>query len=62
MTLSGREIGRIGQNRYSGMIFEEFLPELRGRRGIEVYKEMENNDDVVGAILFAMEMLRELPY
>lgn len=57
MALSGREIGRIGQNRYGGMIFEEFLPELRGRRGIEVYKEMENNDDVVGAILFAMEML-----
>ncbi|MBS5195852.1 MAG: DUF935 family protein [Clostridiales bacterium] len=39
------------------MIFEEFLPELRGRRGVEVYREMENNDDVVGAILFAMEML-----
>lgn len=57
MALSGRETGRIGQNRYGGMIFEEFLPELRGRRGIEVYKEMENNDDVVGAILFAMEML-----
>lgn len=52
-----REKGRIGQNRYGGMIFEEFLPELRGRRGIEVYSEMENNDDVVGAILFAMEML-----
>lgn len=57
MVISGNEIGRIGQNRYGGMIFEEFLPELRGRRGIEVYKEMENNDDVVGAILFAMEML-----
>lgn len=57
MAISGNEIGRIGQNRYGGMIFEEFLPELRGRRGVEVYREMENNDDVVGAILFAMEML-----
>ena len=57
MAISGNEIGRIGQNRYGGMIFEEFLPELRGRRGIEVYREMESNDDVVGAILFAMEML-----
>lgn len=57
MAISGNEIGRIGQNRYGGMIFEEFLPELRGRRGVEVYREMESNDDVVGAILFAMEML-----
>ena len=57
MAISGNEIGRIGQNRYGGMIFEGFLPELRGRRGVEVYREMENNDDVVGAILFAMEML-----
>lgn len=57
MAISGNEIGRIGQKRYGGMIFEEFLPELRGRRGVEVYREMENNDDVVGAILFAMEML-----
>ena len=36
---------------------EEFLNELRGRKGIEVYKEMAENDDVIGAILFATEML-----
>lgn len=57
MGLRRGEIGRIGQSRYGGFIFEEFLPELRGKKGIEVYSEMENNDDVVGAILFAMEML-----
>lgn len=57
MGLRMGEIGRIGQSRYGGFIFEEFLPELRGKKGIEVYSEMENNDDVVGAILFAMEML-----
>lgn len=51
------ELGRIGQNRYGGRVFEEFLPELRGLKGIQVYSEMESNDDVVGAILFAMEML-----
>lgn len=52
-----REIGRTGQRRYGGTLYEEFLPELRGRRGIEVYREMSDNDDVVGAILFAVKML-----
>ncbi len=52
-----KEVGRIGQRRYGGTIYEEFLPELRGKRGIAVYHEMSENDDVVGAILFAIEML-----
>lgn len=52
-----KEIGRIGQRRYGGIVYEEFLPELRGKRGIEVYREMSDNDDIVGAILFAIEML-----
>lgn len=54
---NNKEIGRIGQRRYGGTIYEEFLHELRGRRGIEVYHEMSENDDVIGAILFAIEML-----
>lgn len=52
-----KEIGRIGQRRYGGIIYEEFLPKLRGKRGIEIYSEMSDNDDVAGAILFAIEML-----
>lgn len=52
-----KEIGRIGQRRYGGVIYEEFLHELRGKRGIEAYREMSENDDVVGTILFAIEML-----
>ena len=52
-----KEIGRIGQRRYGGTLYEEFLPELRGKRGVEVYREMSENDDIVGAILFAIEML-----
>lgn len=51
------EIGRIGQHRYSGILMEEFLPELQGIRGVEVYKEMADNDEIVGAILFVIEML-----
>ncbi|MFP3153116.1 hypothetical protein LQZ18_01535 [Lachnospiraceae bacterium ZAX-1] len=52
------EIGCIGQFRWgNGAMNEEFLPELRGRRGVEVYKEMGDNDSIIGAVLFAVEML-----
>lgn len=51
------EFGRTGLNRYSGVVHEEFLPELSGRRGVQVYKEFSENDDVAGAILFAIKML-----
>lgn len=57
-----KEIGRIGQLRYgytgSGSIFfEEFLPELRGTKGVHAYTEMADNDATIGAILYAIEML-----
>ncbi len=56
------EYGRLGQMRYgsgmgSGIFYEEFLPELRGRKGVETYREMSENDDIIGAVLFAIEML-----
>ena len=51
------EYGRIGQKRYAGVFFEEFLTELQGQKGIEAYKEMSENDDMIGAMLFAIEML-----
>ena len=51
------ELGKVGQYKISGTFFEEFLPELRGIKGVEVYKEMSNNDEMVYAILFAVEML-----
>lgn len=58
-----KEIGRIGQKRYGGTFHEEFLRELRGKKGIETYREMAENDDTVGAILFAVEMLiRQAPW
>ena len=56
------EVGRIGQLRYgsggaNSIFFEEFLPELRGLKGVHTYSEMADNDATVGAILFAVEML-----
>ena len=55
--MANREIGRIGQRRYAGVFYEEFLRELRGRRGVEAFHEMAENDDIVGAIMFSIEML-----
>jgi hypothetical protein len=52
-----KEMGRIGQKRYGGIFYEEFLRELQGNRGVQVYREMADNDSTVGAILFAIEML-----
>ena len=56
------EKGRIGQNRYystgySSVFMEEFLPELQGKRGVQTYTEMVNNDSTIGAVMFAIEML-----
>lgn len=52
-----KEYGRIGQNRWEGVFSEEFLPELAGRKGVQVYREMDRNDDTVGAIMFAIKLL-----
>lgn len=57
MASERKEVGRIGQKRYGGHFYEEFLTELRGKRGIETYREMSENDDTIGAILYAIEML-----
>lgn len=51
------EIGRIGQRRYGGIFYEEFLPELQGTRGMKAYREMADNDDTVGSIMFSIKML-----
>lgn len=51
------EYGRVGQKRYAGVFWEEFVQDLRGTHGARVYQEMADNDDVIGAILFAIENL-----
>ena len=51
------EVGVTGLEHFGGRIHEEFLPQLHGRRGIQVFKEMRDNDPTVGAMLFAIEML-----
>lgn len=52
------EIGSTGLSRSNdGQISEEFLPNLQGRKAIEAFKEMSENDPVVGGVLFAIVML-----
>lgn len=55
--IAGKEYGRLGQKRFGGTFFEEFLPELRGKRGIAVFYEMSENDDTIGSIMTAIELL-----
>lgn len=51
------ELGSTGLNRAAGVIDEEFLPALRGRKAVKVYREMSLNDPIVGSLLFAIEQL-----
>jgi hypothetical protein len=54
---SSIEIGSSGLRRNNGRVNEEFLRNLQGRKGFETYREMRENDETIGAILFAIDML-----
>ena len=49
------ELGTTGLKRTSGFIYDEFLTRLQGIQGIKTYREMSDNDPVIGAILYAIE-------
>jgi len=51
------ELGSTGLGRWGGNVYEEWLPDLQGTKAIKVYREMVDNDPIVGAILFAIKML-----
>ncbi len=52
-------IGVSGLKRppWRGQVYEEFLRELTGQRGAKIYREMRDNDAVVGAVMFSFESL-----
>lgn len=50
------ELGSSGLNVSSGQVMEELHPNLQGRKALETWREMLD-DAVVGAIMFAIEML-----
>lgn len=47
-------VGGSGLKQYGGYIFEEQHPRLRGIRGPRLYKEMADNDAVIGAVLYVI--------
>jgi len=57
------ELGVSGLKRMSGYVDEEFLPALRGRKAVRVYREMSSNDSMVGALLFSIDkLIREVEW
>ena len=51
------EVGVSGVWISSGYVQEEFLRELQGDRGRRTYREMADNDSMIGAILAAIELM-----
>lgn len=50
-------VGTSGLRQFGGYIQEEFLKELKGTNAARIYREMSDNDPIVGALLFAVTML-----
>lgn len=56
-------IGSTGLERQGGYVYEEFLTSLTMPSSLKVWKEMRNNDPVIGAIFFLFEqMVRRTPW
>jgi hypothetical protein len=62
--IATRELGRTGLIEYSGFVYEEQLKQLSSyNTRVRIYKEMSENDSVIGAILFVIDMLiRQVPW
>ena len=52
-----RELGSSGLQRTSGFVIDDFIDDLKGKRGVRTYREMQDNDPVIGAMLYAIERL-----
>ena len=49
-----KTLGVPGLSIWSGVLREEWLSELQGKKGRKVWREMRDNDSTVGSILFAI--------
>lgn len=57
------ELGSTGLTTQGGVVREEKLTVLQGTRGKTVFREMSENDPIVGAFLFAVEqMIRQVTW
>ena len=58
MAGAGKEVGSSGLlTSTGGYVAEEFHPNLAGRKALETWRTMKDNDALVGSILFAIDML-----
>lgn len=48
------ELGNSGLRAFAGYVREEFLPQLTGRQAARVYREMMDNDPVIGGIMYSI--------
>lgn len=51
------QLGSIGLETSSGVVFDSTIKELRGARAFQQFREMADHSAVIGACLFAIEML-----
>ena len=51
------ELGTTGLRRVGGFIIDDQLPALRGTNAVEAWREMSDNDPIVGGLLFAIEKI-----
>lgn len=55
---SKKILGIAGDNTYNGQIrADEFIPALRGKRAINKFREMRDNDATIGAIMYSFEQI-----
>jgi hypothetical protein len=57
------EVGATGLSRSGGYITDEFLPQLRGRQAVKVYREMSDNSAILGAWIYTVkQLLRQIEW
>lgn len=58
-----RSLGGTGLQQSAGYIHEERMPRLQGKRGVQTYKEMADDDPIIGSALRIIDnMLRTVPW
>lgn len=57
------EVGVPGLKQTGGYIDEEFLPSLRGKKAVQAYRQMLDNEAAVGAYMFLLiGFMRQVPW
>lgn len=51
------ELGASGLWRTGGFVIDDILPQLRGKQALIAYRDMSENDPIIGAMLFAIERI-----